>query len=397
MAETSILWTTGALGDGGAAYTMAKVIDWWHRTTGEGVHLGYLNALACVSAAPNVTVDTGAAVVWGFPYDNSASVSVNIPTPAVLTRIDRIVLRADWAAQTVRIFRIAGVEGDPAPAIVQTYGTTWDLKLCTATITIAGAITVADERAYCQYLTEVDTAMLKDLNVTAGKLATDAVETLKIKNANVTHGKLADDAVETHNIKDLNVTAGKLANDAAETIKIKDANVTHPKLSDDAVETHNIKDLNVTTIKLNTQAVTTVKIADANVTEAKLALPYGRGAFVWTLAGDQSLGTDVGVEYVAPFALTLTGGYIIGKTAPTGAILKFDVHSGLAAGVTVFTTQANRPALAIGAVGPTAIVAPDVTAIAAGTRMTLDCDQIGSTLPGADVTVILAYKYSLSA
>ena len=42
---------------------------------------------------------------------------------------------------------------------------------------------------------------------------------------------LQDDAVETAKIKDLNVTTGKLAADAVETAKIKDSNVTLAKLA----------------------------------------------------------------------------------------------------------------------------------------------------------------------
>jgi len=59
--------------------------------------------------------------------------------------------------------------------------------------------------------------------VTAGKLAADAVETAKIKDGQVTTAKLAADAVETAKIKDAQVTAAKLAADAVETAKIKDA------------------------------------------------------------------------------------------------------------------------------------------------------------------------------
>jgi hypothetical protein len=76
----------------------------------------------------------------------------------------------------------------------------------------------------------VETAKIKDLNVTTDKLAADAV----------TNAKLADDAVETDNIKDLNVTTAKLAADA----------VTNAKLADDAVGTENILDEAVTLAKL---------------------------------------------------------------------------------------------------------------------------------------------------
>lgn len=45
--------------------------------------------------------------------------------------------------------------------------------------------------------------------IVAGMIKTDAVETAKIKNFNVTAGKLAADSVETLKIKNLNVTAAK--------------------------------------------------------------------------------------------------------------------------------------------------------------------------------------------
>lgn len=107
--------------------------------------------------------------------------------------------------------------------------------------------------------------------VVAGMLATDAVETAKIKDANVTTAKLADAAVTTAKITDANVTTAKLADAAVTTAKITDANVTTAKLADAAVTTAKITDANVTTDKLAANAVTTAKITDANVTTAKLA------------------------------------------------------------------------------------------------------------------------------
>ena len=117
----------------------------------------------------------------------------------------------------------------------------------------------------------VGTNAIADGAVTAIKLATDAVETAKIKDANVTTAKIADGAV----------TGSKIAANAVETVKIKDANVTTAKIATGAVETAKIKDANVTTAKIADGAVTagklasgaveTVKIKDANVTTAKIA------------------------------------------------------------------------------------------------------------------------------
>jgi hypothetical protein len=99
-----------------------------------------------------VAVNTGAALVYGFYYFNDASVNVNIPTPASATRIDRIVLRASWSAQTVRITRIAGSEGSgSAPAMTQTANTTWDIPLANVSITTGGVIAVTDQRTYVKH------------------------------------------------------------------------------------------------------------------------------------------------------------------------------------------------------------------------------------------------------
>ncbi len=166
MAEKSIFWTTGATGDGATAYTQAEVIRWMRQMwladdTEEGVQKGYENDLEPTGAATPVAIDTGAAIIYGFPYWNTASVNVAIATPAGNTRIDRIVLRASWAAQTIRITRIAGAEGSGIPpVIVQTDGVTWDLKICQVSITTGGTITLTDERDWVRPNIGVDENML---------------------------------------------------------------------------------------------------------------------------------------------------------------------------------------------------------------------------------------------
>ena len=153
MAEKSIFWTTGATGDGASAYSMDDLTSWLRRTFNgdlagsHGVVPGYGSVLRVTAAAPNVTVGTGAGYVYGFPYVNTAPLNINIPTPAGAVRIDRIVLRCSWAAQTVRATRIGGVEGAGTPPdLVQSAGVTWDLPLAQVAITTGGSITVTDER-----------------------------------------------------------------------------------------------------------------------------------------------------------------------------------------------------------------------------------------------------------
>lgn len=167
MAQKAIFFTTGATGDGASSYTQAEVIRWMRQlwlgnNADEGVMKNYLNELSASGAVSPVAVNTGAAIVYGFPYWNTVSENVTIPTPAGSTRVDLIVLRADWTAQTVRLTRIAGTEGAGPPSLTQTDGVLWDLPLWQASITTGGAITLTDQRAYVHPNIEIETQMLVD-------------------------------------------------------------------------------------------------------------------------------------------------------------------------------------------------------------------------------------------
>ena len=75
-------------------------------------------------------------------------------------------------------------------------------------------------------------------------------------------------------------------------------------------------------------------------------------------------------------------------TAPTGAAIICDVNKN---GTTVYTTQSNRPTVA--ASGFTQLAtAPDVTTAVAGDYFTIDVDQVGSTIAGADLTVTMRVR-----
>lgn len=71
-------------------------------------------------------------------------------------------------------------------------------------------------------------------------------------------------------------------------------------------------------------------------------------------------------------------------TAPTGASIVVDVNVG---GTTIFTTQGNRPAIAASGNTSGKITNMDVTSIADGAYFTIDVDQVGSTVAGADLVV----------
>jgi hypothetical protein len=90
-------------------------------------------------------------------------------------------------------------------------------------------------------------------------------------------------------------------------------------------------------------------------------------------------------KLVWPFAVTLFSVRAVVGTAPTGADVIVDVNVD---GASAFTTQANRPkVVATTTIG--ALATPDVTAVAAGLGVNVDIDQIGSTIAGADLTVLI--------
>ena len=167
MAEKSLMWTTGALGDGLAEYTMAELTRWLRQTylsdnTDEGILKNYGGALAVSGVASPVSIAAGGALVYGFPYWLTAATTMAIPSPAGAVRIDRVVLSADWVTQTVRLERVAGAEGGAAPALTQVDGTEWQISLAQCSITVGGVITITDERTFLHPNWEIEAAQLGD-------------------------------------------------------------------------------------------------------------------------------------------------------------------------------------------------------------------------------------------
>ena len=131
------------------------------------------------------------------------------------------------------------------------------------------------------------------------------------------------------------------------------------------------------------------------VTWKKLILAADTSNIITTLTfavvGTLATGTDKAPTLLAPCTLTITKVKLVVKTAPTGAAIIVDVNKN---GTTIFTTQANRPQIAIsGTTGDSGT--PDVTALAETDKLTIDIDQVGSTVAGADLTVELVCNQSV--
>jgi hypothetical protein len=153
MTEKSFYWSVLTTGDGQySPYDNDEFSDIWRKLfqrdrTTQGYIENYENELAVTNpSGSTIRVATGAALVDGKFYETDADVDNTVSTPAAATRVDRVVLRKSWAAQTVRVAIVTGVEGAGVPSLTQTDGVTWEIPLAQVSITIGGVITLTDER-----------------------------------------------------------------------------------------------------------------------------------------------------------------------------------------------------------------------------------------------------------
>ncbi len=75
-------------------------------------------------------------------------------------------------------------------------------------------------------------------------------------------------------------------------------------------------------------------------------------------------------------------------SAPTGADVIVDIHKN---GTTLFTDQSHRPRIVASAFTGSSVTL-DVSAFVANDYITMDIDQIGSTLRGNDLTVHVVFE-----
>lgn len=181
MTQFSMLpWETQTgTGDGANSYTQDQANNFFRYfdvrdPANEGVAYGVLNALAVSGTASPLSVASGTAVCYGR-YWNDAAVTLAVTTPVVGTTGGRVVLRADWSANTIRLFVKMSTDGNAAiPALVQTAGTTWEISLATFTITTGGVITVTDNRTFIKVTGKLGAGDIDDVGMIANALITGA-------------------------------------------------------------------------------------------------------------------------------------------------------------------------------------------------------------------------------
>ncbi len=140
----------GAVGDAGP-YTHLEWQGLWGNASPYGVQAnagivpgsyapatqptyGPLEVQATVPASADVTITPGTAIVQGIKYTLDTATDVTVPANASGNpRIDAIVLRADYAGQTVRPYYLTGVAAatPSAPALTRTGAPAgfWDIAL----------------------------------------------------------------------------------------------------------------------------------------------------------------------------------------------------------------------------------------------------------------------------
>lgn len=106
-------------------------------------------------------------------------------------------------------------------------------------------------------------------------------------------------------------------------------------------------------------------------------------------AGNLETGTGV-FRIPMDYAGTIVSARAMVNTAPTGSSAIFDINLN---GTTIFSTQANRPTIAAAATDSGSDT-PNTTSFSAGDYFTVDIDQIGSTVAGANAVVSLIVQPS---
>lgn len=119
--------------------------------------------------------------------------------------------------------------------------------------------------------------------------------------------------------------------------------------------------------------------------------PTDKNAFIFPITGNMTVGTDKApLKHEMWEAGTLIEVRVVCKTAPTGAAIIIDINDD---GTSIWSSG-SRLQIPVGdtAASTTTITNPTV---AKGSILTIDIDQIGSTIAGADLTVILIYQVTL--
>lgn len=147
MTVTTILWATNGTGDGtSGGYTDVQTQRFFRQLlmsdpTVQGVIAAAENELApSVTDTSEITVATGAALIYGLHLHSDAATVLTLPTVAGDTG-GVVWAGIDWTTQTGEVNVTQNTAGNPAiPALVQTNLTEWQIPICSYVVDSAGAV-----------------------------------------------------------------------------------------------------------------------------------------------------------------------------------------------------------------------------------------------------------------
>jgi hypothetical protein len=160
--------------------------------------------------------------------------------------------------------------------------------------------------------------------------------------------------------------------------------------ADDTAVVHKATDETITGVKVFTSSPevpnpgTGIQVANKQYVDAVLA-----GSRLPAFSSSGTLFIDVGGHRLyndSDAAWTIVSLRASVGTAPAGSSIIIDVNVN---GTTIFTTQANRPTIAVGSFTSGKITNMDVATVPIGGYLTVDIDQVGSTTAGSDLTLQL--------
>lgn len=145
MTESSRFWNTNGIGDGAeTGFDRQAIASWARQAFGmgeDGILETVGETLAVSGSSSPLSLATGAALIDGMLYENTTPLNLSVTTPSAGTTGGRVILRADWTAQTVRAEVLLNTDGNSAiPALTQTRGTTFEFSLATFQIQTDGTI-----------------------------------------------------------------------------------------------------------------------------------------------------------------------------------------------------------------------------------------------------------------
>jgi len=219
-------------------------------------------------------------MVDGKWYVNDANLDVNIPSAvgAGNTRIDRIVLRANWAGYEVAVTRIAGTDAaSPTwPAITQISGTTYDILLCRVLVTTAGVVTVTDERVWALPGAQAALSVLGRASNSAGKVASIAAASdgwaLRRSGIFLSFGQLsglgiANDAIDSQHYAAGSIDGEHIANDAIDSQHYATGSIDGEHIANDAIDSQHYAAGSIDLEHMSANSVDATKIVNRTRTD----------------------------------------------------------------------------------------------------------------------------------